>query len=97
MGGLRKEGHLVEDCPTDANAAKVWLEDDKMFPKIVNCISRKVILCMQHCKTVKELWTLLHKWFSGASNLNRLYNLTGGSRPIQKRRSIMDTIMTSCV
>lgn len=69
----------------------MWLDDDKMLPKIVNCISRKVILTMQYCKTVRELWTLLHTWFSGASNLNRLYNLLQEvHRRSQKGRSTMD-------
>lgn len=79
--------------------AKVWLDDDKMlFPKIVNCISRKVILSMQYCKTVTELWTLLNKWFSGASNLNRLYNLSQEvHHPSRKGEALWITIMTSCV
>lgn len=35
MDGLWK-GHLIEDCPTEAKATKLWLDDDKMlFPK--NC------------------------------------------------------------
>ncbi|XP_019160728.1 PREDICTED: uncharacterized protein LOC109157283 [Ipomoea nil] len=92
LKGMGKTGHLTETCPADPTKAQVWKkDDDALFSRIINCINRKIILSLQHCKSAKEVWDLVNKWFSGANNLRKLYQLSQDvHRPSQKGRDIRD-------
>lgn len=92
LDGMGKGDHLEKECPTDNTLAVEWKNTDKaLLSRIINCIDRKIILSMQHCQTVKEVWELVNKWFSGTSNLRKLYQLSQEVyRSSQKGRELRD-------
>lgn len=92
LGGMGKDEHLTGTCPTEQARVEEWKRDDKaLLSRIINCIDRKIILSMQHCKTVKEVWDLVNKWFSGTDNMRKLYQLSQDvHRPSQNGRDIRD-------
>ncbi|XP_019150679.1 PREDICTED: uncharacterized protein LOC109147535 [Ipomoea nil] len=91
LDGMGKGDHLEKECPTDATAGDWKTTDKALMSRVINCIDRRIILSMQHCQTVKEVWDLVNKWFSGTSNLRKLYQLSQEAyRSSQKGRELRD-------
>ena len=56
LGGMEKDGHLIEACPEETKATIIWnTEDKRILALLVNFFDRLVQSVITHYKTVKEL------------------------------------------
>lgn len=76
LGGMEKDWHLTETCPTDPKATVTWnIEDKRILPLLVNSVDRQIQSIITQYKKVKESRDFLKFIYGKSDNLNRIYAL----------------------